>query len=544
MTLRKPSLSDLIHYLPPWLMFIYPLLQFYSHNIKELTFSVLYRPFWVCTLTTLAAWLLLQLFPKTRPRASLIITVSWFYFFSHGHITTTLFPDNVPTSAEVIYLSLYLITLFLLVRARTPMPALHKIVITMLTLLMLLPLYRTVVFFWQEPVIAADDKEMENFPPELQRVLDQPVDAQSPDIYYLIFDRYGSSITLRHFFGFSNDDFEQKLKSSGFYIAQKSMANYPATFLSLASSLNTRYLDDLARFKRSSNKTLAHRLIHKAMIPRFLKKKGYRYIHVGSWWEATQTSLYADRVFRYDALSILPSLDLTEFEVKLLHTSWAALPIQFLLARQNKTERVDRYSTEVQKARNQIKSLLDTTYERGPKFVFCHFLLTHPPYYHKADGSVNPRGRSEVIDNPDLYLDSIRFANRQILKMVEEIDKGSSRPPVIVIQADEGPYSTLIKPDERWKSQHTRLRFRAQILNAIRIPGQDPSHLRPDLSPVNTFRLILNTLFKAQMPLLPDRVFFSPSPDDLYRFKDVTQDLLRNLAHFESHPMVDDWSAR
>ena len=42
------------------------------------------------------------------------------------------------------------------------------------------------------------------------------------------------------------------------------------------------------------------------------------------------------------------------------------------------------------------------------------------------------------------------------------------------------------------------------ILNAYYLPGNEPALIPPDITPVNTFRLIFNTYFNGKYPLLPD----------------------------------------
>ena len=41
-------------------------------------------------------------------------------------------------------------------------------------------------------------------------------------------------------------------------------------------------------------------------------------------------------------------------------------------------------------------------------------------------------------------------------------------------------------------------------LNAFYFPNKDYSRLYDSISPVNTFRVVLNTYFNAQLPLLKD----------------------------------------
>ena len=64
-----------------------------------------------------------------------------------------------------------------------------------------------------------------------------------PDIYYLIFDRYGDAETTAAYG--AGKHIEEYLASKGFYVARASRSNYMKTVLSLASSLNADYLDDV-----------------------------------------------------------------------------------------------------------------------------------------------------------------------------------------------------------------------------------------------------------------------------------------------------------
>ena len=65
------------------------------------------------------------------------------------------------------------------------------------------------------------------------------------------------------------------------------------------------------------------------------------------------------------------------------------------------------------------------------------------------------------------------------------------------------------------------------ILNAYYFPGGRYEGLYQEISPVNSFRVVLNTFFGAKLPLLPDRSFFSTWTDP-YRFIDVTDGPVRS----------------
>ena len=69
--------------------------------------------------------------------------------------------------------------------------------------------------------------------------------GRRPDIYYIILDGYARSDVMSKLFGFDNEPFLKRLEQKGFYVARRSTANYCQTPLSLSSSLNAVYLNDL-----------------------------------------------------------------------------------------------------------------------------------------------------------------------------------------------------------------------------------------------------------------------------------------------------------
>jgi hypothetical protein len=73
-----------------------------------------------------------------------------------------------------------------------------------------------------------------------------------------------------------------------------------------------------------------------------------------------------------------------------------------------------------------------------------------------------------------------------------------------VLQGDHGPGSRL-KHEDFFR---TDLRERLAILNALRIPAAGAGVLTSAISPVNTFRVVLNSYFGAGLPLLANRSYF------------------------------------
>src|SRR5215467_4455271 len=66
-----------------------------------------------------------------------------------------------------------------------------------------------------------------------------------PDIYFLLFDEYASSLSLKEQYHFDND-LDSFLLTRGFSIQKKSFSNYNITPFSMASMLNMSYLSGIS----------------------------------------------------------------------------------------------------------------------------------------------------------------------------------------------------------------------------------------------------------------------------------------------------------
>ena len=111
------------------------------------------------------------------------------------------------------------------------------------------------------------------------------------------------------------------------------------------------------------------------------------------------------------------------------------------------------------------------------------------------------------------YRNQILYINQQIRKTVDQILEKSESPPVIVLQGDHGPGSQL-----NWESAaQSEIWERVSILNAYHLPSGGNEDLYDSISPVNTFRIILNRFFGYQYELLEDRSYYS-TKNHPYRF--------------------------
>jgi len=337
--------------------------------------------------------------------------------------------------------------------------------------------------------------------------------ADRRDIYYIILDRYPSQTTLMSTaYGFDNSPFLSQLERLGFYIAEDSRANYIQTALSVASSLNMDYLD-AAEMKRVAPsprdwKSVYDMLAGSLAAPKVLEEQGYTYVQLPSWFAATAAGEEVDVRYRVRWLS--------EFGHTLLNTT--VVPKLLALAG------IAPDKSHIENALYQFSKLPALDDIPGPKFVFAHILLPHPPFVFDADGPVpvDERKPDDCCDPTGRFLAQLQYTNRRVLEVVNDLLAGPvANHPIILIQADEGPRPA--DPVQNWREASLeQVQQKFGILNAYYFPGvQDPG-LYASISPVNSFRVLFNDYFGAELPLLDDRVLAFGTAPSLYDYVDIT----------------------
>ena len=201
--------------------------------------------------------------------------------------------------------------------------------------------------------------------------------AAKRDVYWFIFDRYGSERALQLQYGIDND-LPEWLEAHGFTVLKDSHANYIRTVLSIATTVQMQHLDTVATAQgaRSEDITTANEWLQDPPIARQFKALGYRYHHIGSAFDPTRTDRGADVNYT------VPSPPGTgDFEDGLFDTS--AVPALLKRLHLPEPDRVRQYDFSTY-ALDAVAKLRD---EPGPKFVMTHVLLPHPPVVFDVDGT-------------------------------------------------------------------------------------------------------------------------------------------------------------
>ncbi len=336
-----------------------------------------------------------------------------------------------------------------------------------------------------------------------------------PDIYYLVFDRYAGARTLEELFGYDNGDLLDFLHDRRFHVADRARANYQATAPSLAASLNMRYLDWIAKTGATSSLPM-YNAIQRSEVARSLQARGYHYVHIGSRWDMTRSSPIADVDIRNDAT--------TEF-TRVFFGSTALLPAMrhgvLSLAETDRPQASRRITLR------QLDEIVDSKRVEGPKFVFAHLGLPHPPYVFDRNGRAIDQQPLGVPPKARAYLQQLQYTNSRIKQIVTKLlGVPAADRPVIVLQADEGPYPSFgyDAPNPWWKATDEKLRTKFRILMATYMPGVEAGTY-PTMSPVNVFRVVFNAYFGTKLRLLPDESYVPTDKRSPYVWTRVTDRL-------------------
>lgn len=348
------------------------------------------------------------------------------------------------------------------------------------------------------------------------------VGADAPDIVWIVPDRYGRADALQELFGFDNSPFLDGLEARGFTVLDESLANYNKTAHSMASTLNLGYLDELADqvpADEGDNWGPVYSMLGDHEVGRVLTSAGYEYIHVGNWWQPTSSATSADLVLNHDTAS--------EFaQVFRESTIWPSITGALGDEDEPVTHRT-RHRNHILYGFDQLERLAAQTSER-PRFILAHIPIPHEPYVLDADGEHTTADEASARSRSENIVNQVRYANRRLEEVIDRfLDRPAGEQPVIVLQADEGTHPPAYDVNQRdfvWPdATDAELGEKLRILNAWFVPDGLDVEPWPSLTPVNTFRLLLDAIVGTEYGIVEDRSFVFSDESHLYDFTDVTK---------------------
>ncbi len=502
----------------PVLFACFTVLSLFAYNQGEVLFSVIIRPLILIILLSLILLGGYRLLVKEWHLAGLLTTWSLFLFSTYGHFHNYL--KQLGWGASIarhrylvsLWALLFISGAFFLYRKAKRSVSLTKI-LNLSTFSLVVLSVITMVHY--EIINSRAVKSIKREVVEDEISLSVP--DNPPDIYYILLDGYSRSDVLAERFGFDNSYFVEDLEELGFYIANCSRSNYHSTQITLPTLLNMDYIDqlveDLPRDGDYSSVPVEH-LTKNNKVMQLFKSMGYKTVAFETsfyWSHFTEADYYFKPLEKSVAtvrLSALEEMYLDTTILKALLDWYLNLSDQF-----SKTPIMPRETHYIRI--NFILDKLTTINEIDPPtFTFAHMIIPHAPFIFTEEGLITDlnlysdqyeRGEKGMSG----YINNVRFINKEIPSVVSEILRQSKNEPVIIIQSDHG----------------SKFFDRSMNFTAIYFPHGGDRVLYESLTPVNTFRLVFNQYFNAELPLLPDKSYLSGTgPFDLHLVEETYSD--------------------
>lgn len=506
--------------LHPLLIAVAPVLYLYANNVAILEYRDVVPSLLFCLVSVLVVFAVLSLALRNLYKGAILTSLASVLFFAHGHIYDTLetfhlesawgFPFIRHRFLFLVWTCILGFVAFRVAKAEGNSNLLRTnlFMFTVAGALVAMSTGQLLVHKLNSP----DSDFMATSPGEQAVPSEGPgyQFRELPDIYYIILDSYSRNDDLLAYHGYDNSEFTDFLRSRGFYVASESRSNYSSTFQSLSTSLNMQYLPSLRVdvCRRVPDYERMGNLIDHSLVASTLQNLGYRFVFISSGWDPSRHGETADGEYIYPTrfrVSILGKypVTLTDFELLFGRTTALEPLLSFDVIRREKRGGI-AYGFE------QLSAVPS---REEPTFTLVHLLMPHEPSVFQPDDAPAPEGATVdgvvvdvgAYDKDSGYVDEVMYANRRVARLVEDLLAQSDVPPIIIIQADHGRGVQDLVPKEQADDPTVR-RVRFAILNAYYLPNGGSDQLYPSITPVNSFRVILDYYFGTDLGQLQDKI--------------------------------------
>jgi len=500
-TMLKRKIILNIH---PFLFALVSLLFIYFQVMLETSPDEIFRPFVILSLGLVLLYPLAVKFAKSWEWGGILLTILVLGLFFQ--------PEHFVIASTLAAFFIFLCFLYFKLTKRSFLVTHVSLSLTFASFF-IVAAQIIVLLFYITPIPFSYYKAMVSRSSSNTILLPESSNTLKPDIYYIVLDGYPRADILKEIYNFDNSEFVENLEGLGFIVPENVRSNYPRTALSISSTLDMQYWDTISPdmdgvpFWWPAKPVMRHSRVRES-----LEAIGYQSISFASDWDITDNPTVDMYIKPYPAR-------LTGYENYIAVTTPLKL---FLTPFQNIAPVM---SNEVH--RHYILNIMDNLKTipniDGPKFVFAHIVLPHPPIVFNEDGS--PVDSSEEFyfgasmwSREDGYIAQLEFLNDYLPPVVETIMRESKTPPIIILQADHG--SALHFSFSSLETDCLKERF--SIFGAYYLPGKPLKAIPQNLTPVNLFRIVFNEYFGTKMPLLENRNYYTQGGKMFDDMQDVT----------------------
>jgi hypothetical protein len=323
--------------------------------------------------------------------------------------------------------------------------------------------------------------------------------VQKPDIFFVVLDSYASSECLKEEFDYDNGEIDSLLSDNHFFTSRLSRSNYNMTPFSLSSTFNLNYLKNGLENRSIGGKAFlqAIQTFEDNQLTKFLKGQGYEIKNYGcidiKGTPALMKPYFADLSFNQIDNQTFYSRLMEDigwnFTQRNIFTGHVKIPDSY---KERKQQHIHKNNFNLDGLFSELK-----TQDARPKFLYVHLMVPHEPFYFDAEGK-------EVSDTANIlckftaevgYLNQVKYCNLILKKLIPAICNSPLKDKVVIIEGDHG-FRDYEKPVPIYKH--------FMNLNTYYFSDGDYSGLYDGISPVNSFRVVLNKYFHQSLPMLKD----------------------------------------
>jgi hypothetical protein len=474
----------------PFLIAIYPVLALRNFNNAYVDLASILRSLLIVVLVTAIVWLIAYGVFRDRHLSGITTSLALIIILAYGHVYNQIEKGLGEPPRHTVLAGLFAIGFVLLCWLLLKRPSVvngtSQFLANTAVILVLMSLGQSAVNEVNKFRAANSLSEQEQVQAQSE------ASASLPDIYLIVLDGHGRSDVLKSEFGFDNSQFINGLTDMGFYVASCSQSNYASTKYSLTSMFQMDYI----QLVNGKDKLPA---LKNTPFLEALRAKGYSVItfenYASGHFDLGEDLRLSRHQFALGEMDVTGGLN--EFEKIMLNTSITRLFLDTEIIpgfNENKLVRLEYYEHYLQ-TKYILKKLPEIPQLKSPKFVFVHLLVPHIPHVFTPAGDF----RYPADPSRNGYRANAMFIDETILPVLREVIAQSEKPPVIVLMGDHGPPATnFTSPETRMKN-----------LGAYFADAAAQSKLYASITPVNSFRFILNEYFGSDYPLLNDVSYYA-----------------------------------
>tara|TARA_B100001765_G_C19487850_1_gene332277 strand:+ start:85 stop:1506 length:1422 start_codon:yes stop_codon:yes gene_type:complete len=460
----------------PFLLAFFPSWILILKNYDELIFQDILISLAIVSVSIII-WIVIRKIIKNSNKAALITGVGVVFFFYFGYVQDALkgiLVSNIPVNKTSILVPISIIIFIILtiyfIKSKNNFEPIIKIANVVSITLILVVCVQFII---------------------------PGASAEKPNVYHIILDEYTDNEILTKKFGYNNEKFLEFLNNNGFYMHDKLFSTFGGTVKELNVILNMEYPKKLRWMSED------YESLNNNKVMSIFSNQNYSIIETNSMMRWKNFS-DVDTKLCYDTNFIN-----SEFLDQVLGKSI----IRYFLEKYQQDTRRDtvRCTFDVL---NEITLKTD-----GPKYVFSHVYVPHPPFLFGPNGENVIPDRREISglqswENPQGYVNQLIYATNEITVVIKNIVKNDPNA-IIIVQGDTG----TLTGTEISKKTMKEIYQAHSILYAVRIPDVEDSDY---MIPVNTYRIIFNNYFNMNYDYLE---YHSYLVDNDSNMEDITKKL-------------------